>query len=56
MVVANFSDNFLAGYEVPNFPANGNWHEWTMNYDVENSHDNLITDLAEYEAKVFVWQ
>ncbi|WP_013325003.1 alpha-amylase family glycosyl hydrolase [Gloeothece verrucosa] len=56
VVVANFSDNFLAGYEVPNFPANGNWHEWTMNYDVENSHDNLITDLAEYEAKVFVWQ
>ncbi|ACK72073.1 alpha amylase catalytic region [Gloeothece citriformis PCC 7424] len=56
VVVANFSDNFLAGYQVPNFPANGHWHEWTMNYDLETSDDNLITDLGEYEAKVFVWQ
>lgn len=54
VVVANFSDNFLAGYSVPNFPDNGTWHEWTGNYDVE-VHDNcLMTDLGEWEAKVFV--
>jgi 1,4-alpha-glucan branching enzyme len=56
VVVANFSDNYLAGYTVPNFPANGTWHEWTGNYDVESGADNMMIDLPEYEAKVFVWQ
>ncbi|CBN56349.1 MULTISPECIES: alpha-amylase family glycosyl hydrolase [Kamptonema] len=56
VVVVNFSDNYLAGYSVPNFPANGTWHEWTGNYDVESGDDNIILDLAEYEAKVLVWQ
>ncbi len=56
VVVANFSDNFLAGYTIPNFPANGTWHEWTGNYDVEAVDGNLMTDLGEWEAKVFVWQ
>jgi len=56
VVVANFSGNFLAGYHVPNFPAPGTWHEWTYDYDVEVGEDGLITDLGEYEAKVFVWQ
>ncbi|GAC1503459.1 MAG: alpha-amylase family glycosyl hydrolase [Chamaesiphon sp.] len=56
VVVANFSENFLAGYQVPNFPENGTWHEWTANYDSEVGDNNLMTDLGEYEAKVFVWQ
>lgn len=55
VVVANFSDQFLAGYTVPNFPADGTWHEWTANYDVESGDGSLMTDLGEYEAKVFVW-
>jgi 1,4-alpha-glucan branching enzyme len=56
VVIINFSDQFLAGYHVPNFPASGTWHEWTGDYDVEAHEDGLITDLGEYEAKVFVWQ
>jgi 1,4-alpha-glucan branching enzyme len=56
VVVANFSDQFLAGYSVPNFPANGTWHEWTGNYDVTSEGDQLILDIGEFEAKVFVWQ
>jgi 1,4-alpha-glucan branching enzyme len=56
VVIINFSDQFLAGYHVPNFPASGTWHEWTGDYDVESHEDGLITDLGEYEAKVFVWQ
>ena len=56
VVVANFSDNFLSGYSVPNFPENGTWHEWTGNYDVECRDNQIMIDLAEYEAKVFVWQ
>jgi 1,4-alpha-glucan branching enzyme len=55
VIVANFSGNFLGGYTIPDFPDNGKWHEWTRNYDIE-SHDNqLVLDLGEYEAQVFVW-
>ncbi len=56
VVVANFSDQFLAGYSVPNFPEDGTWHEWTGNYDVEAHDHSLITDLGAHEAKVFVWR
>lgn len=56
VVVANMSEKYLAGYSVPHFPANGTWHEWTGNYDVESGDDNIMIDLPEYEAKVFVWQ
>lgn len=54
-VVANFSDQFLAGYQVPHFPANGIWHEWTGNYNLEAGDDQVLIDLPEYEAQVFVW-
>ena len=56
VVVANFSDNYLAGYRVPHFPENGTWHEWTGNYEIESGDDNILIDLPEYEAQVFVWQ
>ncbi|HIK03936.1 MAG TPA: alpha amylase C-terminal domain-containing protein [Trichormus sp. M33_DOE_039] len=56
VVVANFSEDFLAGYHVPNFPCGGTWHEWTGDYDVEAGDDGIITDIGSYEAKVFVWQ
>ncbi|MGF1480038.1 MAG: alpha-amylase family glycosyl hydrolase [Cyanophyceae cyanobacterium] len=56
VVVANFSDQYLGGYRVPNFPENGSWHEWTGNYNTEAGDNNILIDLPEYEAKVFVWQ
>lgn len=56
VVVANFSENFLAGYQISNFPCGGTWHEWTGNYDIESGNDSIMTDLGPYEAKVFVWQ
>ncbi|WP_414551270.1 alpha-amylase family glycosyl hydrolase [Anabaena sp. CCY 0017] len=56
VVVANFSENFLSSYHIPNFPCGGTWHEWTGNYQVEANDDGMITDLGPYEAKVFVWQ
>jgi 1,4-alpha-glucan branching enzyme len=56
VVIANFSDQFLAGYQVPNFPANGTWHEWTRDYDIDANDDTLMVDLGDYEAQVFVWQ
>ena len=54
VVVANFSENFLAGYRVDNFPAAGTWHEWTGDYDLESGED-MVLDIGPYEAKVFVW-
>ncbi len=56
VVVANFSDKYLAGYEVPHFPENGTWHEWTGDYDLEVGENSITIDLPEYEAKVLVWQ
>lgn len=54
VVVANFSDRFLSDYTIPNFPEDGNWHEWTYDYDVEVRDGSLTLDLGEHEAKVFV--
>jgi len=54
VIIANFSDQYYADYEVTQFPEDGNWHEWTRDYDVEVSGARLTLDLAEYEAKVFV--
>jgi 1,4-alpha-glucan branching enzyme len=54
VVVANFSDNFLSGYQVPNFPEAGTWHEWIGDYNVEAGKDGIVIDIGGYEAKVFV--
>jgi 1,4-alpha-glucan branching enzyme len=54
VVVANFSDKYLAGYQVPHFPSAGKPHEWLSNSNVEVTEDGLVIDLAENEAKVFV--
>jgi 1,4-alpha-glucan branching enzyme len=56
VVVANFSDSFLGGYHIPNFPEAGTWHEWTRDYDVEAGEDGIMLDIGDYEAQVFVWQ
>ena len=56
VVVANFSENFIAGYHIPNFPEAGTWHEWTRDYDIEAGEDGIIIDIGDYEAQVFVWQ
>ncbi len=54
VVAVNFSGQYLADYNVRNFPHNGTWHEWTNDYDVEVNDGVWTTDLPEYEAKVLV--
>ncbi len=54
VIIANFSNQYLAGYRVPNFPASGTWRE-LMGSEVL-ADDSLTIDLPEYEAKVFVYQ
>ncbi|MEQ8752366.1 MAG: alpha-amylase family glycosyl hydrolase [Coleofasciculus sp. G1-WW12-02] len=55
-VVVNFSEQYLEGYQVPDIPENGTWHEWTRDYDVQAEDNQLTIDVGEYEAQVFVWQ
>lgn len=55
VVVANLSENFLGDYAIECFPENGTWHEWTRNYDEEVADNTLVTDLAPFEANVYVW-
>jgi 1,4-alpha-glucan branching enzyme len=54
VVIANLSGNYLKDYTIPHMPADGTWHEWGGNYDVEVSNNTLVIDLPEYEAKVLV--
>lgn len=54
IVVLNFSENYLANYEVNGFPHDGTWHEWLNDYDVEVSNGVWVTDLPEFEAKILV--
>lgn len=55
VVVVNFSDQYLADYTITNVPQDGQWHEWTRDYDVDIYDGNWVTDLPEYEAQVLVW-
>lgn len=54
VVVANFSDNFLGEYTIPDMPVDGTWHEWTLDYQVEVRDRNLVFDLGPWEAQVFL--
>ncbi len=54
VVVANFSDSFLSGYKLPNFPVAGIWNNWTRNYDMEAGESEMRIDLPGYEAQVLV--
>ena len=53
VVVANFSDTYLSGSRIPNFPA-GTWHEWMYHKIVEVGEEGFKFDLPEWSAQVFV--
>ncbi len=42
VVIANFSDQTLNGYKVPNFPATGKWCEWLSKSEIETAEDGSI--------------
>jgi 1,4-alpha-glucan branching enzyme len=54
VVVANFSDIYLSGNSIPNFPAAGTWHEWMYNKIVEVGEEGFKFVLPESSAQVFV--
>ncbi len=54
LVVANFSDNFLGEYTIPDIPVDGTWHEWTLDYQIEVRDRQLTLDIGPWEAQVFL--
>ena len=53
-VVVNFSDNSLGDYHVPNFPDDGDWHEYTYNYDVHVEGRQLVDLLGRSSCKIYI--
>lgn len=54
VVVANLLDQFAGEVEIPNWPGDGTWHEYTHDYDVEVGGGVLRDSLAESEVKVYI--
>jgi hypothetical protein len=52
--VANFSDTYLSGNSIPNFPTAETWHEWMYNKILEVGEEGFKFDLPEWSAQVFV--
>jgi 1,4-alpha-glucan branching enzyme len=53
VVVANFSDIYLSGNSIPNFPA-GTWHELMCNKIVQTGEEGFKFDWPESSAQLFV--
>ena len=53
-IVVNLSADFLQDYQIKNFPADGTWHEWTQNYDLEAQDGQIVISLGECEAQILV--
>ena len=54
VVVANFSNQNLTRYQIPDFPTAEYWQDWFLKREVEVGKDGLVTDLPSYTAKIFV--
>ena len=54
VIVANFSDIYLSGNNIPNFPAAGSWHELMYNKILEVGKEGFKFDWPELSAQVFV--
>ena len=55
VVVANLHDRFAGEFEIANGGLeDGNWHEYTNNYDTQVQGGVLRDSLAESEVKIFI--
>ncbi|OJV92010.1 MAG: hypothetical protein BGO39_12865 [Chloroflexi bacterium 54-19] len=52
-VVANFSDNALGDYAVPNFPE-GEWHEFIFDYDKSTENGQMVDVIGASECKIYL--
>jgi 1,4-alpha-glucan branching enzyme len=55
VVVINFSDRDLNGYQITHFPAEGAWKNWFDNSLLKAEKGILMTDLPPYTATIFVY-
>lgn len=53
VVILNLSDDDVETYEIPNFPSDGIWHEWTKNYDTEINNSVTNAAIPRREGLVF---
>lgn len=53
VVVANFSDDSLGDYAVPNFP-DGEWHEFIFDYDHQVEGSQSVDALGPSECKIYL--
>ena len=53
VVVLNLSDKDLKDYDMP-WVDTGDWHEWTVDYDVTVEGERYTLELPAHEARVFV--
>ena len=54
IVVLNLSDNDLTDYSIPYFPADGPWHDWLNQFEIEISGNHLTLPLARRAGLIFV--
>lgn len=53
VVVAHLGDGYLGEYTVPGMPTDGEWHEWTRNYDVNVDGAILKVELSDWDVHIF---
>ncbi|RCJ30918.1 alpha-amylase [Nostoc minutum NIES-26] len=56
VVVANFSDQNLNKYHIPNFPTANSWQDWFADCEVELEKDGTVIDLPAHTAKILISQ
>ncbi|MBH8553575.1 DUF3459 domain-containing protein [Nostocaceae cyanobacterium CENA357] len=56
VVVANFSDQHLSTYHIPEFPTINSWRDWFIDSEVAVGHSGMIADLPSHTAKIFISQ
>ncbi|WGV24968.1 alpha-amylase family glycosyl hydrolase [Halotia branconii] len=54
VVVANFSNQHLTKYHIPEFPTIHSWRDWFTNSEVEIGNSGMITNLPSHAAKIFI--
>lgn len=53
IAVANFSDSYYADYAIPGI-EDGDWHEFTFDYDTHVEGGNLVDSVAESSCKIYI--
>lgn len=54
MVIANFSDQFLPNYYIPNLFTGYNWKRWTPSGEIYVSPGDFSQNIYPFEAKIFL--